>query len=123
MTHGEQTHVVIWWEQVMLALYSGVFWGCFIIYKYSLVNAFKNSLSVFLLDAIADPDHVYVIIFSWLLAGMVRPSLVAICNCIPVHSIYCMMWTSRHNIQDLLPHRSHCKAHVWGETLRIAGNK
>jgi hypothetical protein len=56
---------------VLLALYSGVFWGCFVMYRYSLVAAFKHSFSEFILEAIADADHVYVIVFSWLLAGMV----------------------------------------------------
>eukprot|EP00884_Botryococcus_braunii_P009928 jgi/Botrbrau1/18937/Bobra.177_2s0083.3 len=58
-------------QEVLLALYSGVFWGCFVMYRYSLVAAFKHSFSEFILEAIADADHVYVIVFSWLLAGMV----------------------------------------------------
>lgn len=67
--------------QVLLALYSGIFWGCFVMYKYNLVLAFKQSFSQFIVPSIADEEHAYVIIFSWILAGMVgfqqpKPAIV-----------------------------------------------
>eukprot|EP00884_Botryococcus_braunii_P016126 jgi/Botrbrau1/3197/Bobra.37_2s0027.1 len=58
-------------QEVLLALYSGIFWGCFVMYRFSLVAAFKQSWSTFILGSIADQEHAYVLIFSWVLGGMV----------------------------------------------------
>lgn len=86
---------------MLLALYSGVFWGCFVMYRYSLVAAFKQSFSEFILNALADADHVYVIVFSWLLAGMVPPPPPSF-SLAPLHSAdKAAFWPRRHQLSRL----------------------
>ena len=57
-------------QLVELSLFLGILIASCIIYG-NLADGFKNTLGVFLVDALADPDHVYVILFTDFLSGSV----------------------------------------------------
>jgi Na+/H+ antiporter NhaC len=57
-------------QMVEMALFLGILIASCII-SGSLSDGFKNALSVFLIDALSDPSHVYVILFTVFLSGSV----------------------------------------------------
>lgn len=57
-------------QMVELSLFLGILVASCIIYG-SLADGFKNALSVFLVGALADEDHVYVVLFTIFLSGSV----------------------------------------------------
>ncbi|GMH36620.1 hypothetical protein BSKO_04493 [Bryopsis sp. KO-2023] len=58
-------------RHVLLSLFLGTFVAVFIVEEYNLLWAFLRTLDKYILGAVADADHVFVILFSWFLAGMV----------------------------------------------------
>ena len=58
-------------RQVLLSLFLGIFLGAFFIYDYSPIRAFFRTVDTYLINALADPDHAAIIIFSMTLGGMV----------------------------------------------------
>lgn len=61
-------------REVLLALFAGIWVGGFVIYGLSFKSIFTGLLAVgdtYLTEALTDPDHVSVIIFSMLIGGMV----------------------------------------------------
>jgi Na+/H+ antiporter NhaC len=57
-------------QMVELSLFTGIFVGACIV-SGSLKVGFQDTLSKYLLDALADPDHVYVVLFTVFLSGTV----------------------------------------------------
>ena len=58
-------------KQVLVALFAGVWLGATFIYGYNPVLGFGHTLDTFLIQALADPSHAAIIIFSMTLGGMV----------------------------------------------------
>lgn len=58
-------------RQVLLSLFLGVFLGAIFIYDYSPILGFLRTLDTYFINALADPDHAAIIIFSMTLGGMV----------------------------------------------------
>lgn len=63
--------VAILTKRVELSLYFGVFWGAFIANQFSFRDAFKRSLDTYILEALSDEDHQYVVLFTLFLSGLV----------------------------------------------------
>mmetsp|Transcript_12454 Transcript_12454/g.21401 ORF Transcript_12454/g.21401 Transcript_12454/m.21401 type:complete len:772 (-) Transcript_12454:439-2754(-) len=57
-------------QKVEIALYLGVFIGSCMVYG-NLMDGFWNSIATYLLGAVTDSDHQYVIVFSLFLSGLV----------------------------------------------------
>jgi len=61
-------------KNVIPALFMGLWFGAFAINGFSLLGAFNGMLDafqVFVLGALADPDHAAIILFSFMIGGMV----------------------------------------------------
>ncbi|MBN2009357.1 Na+/H+ antiporter NhaC family protein [candidate division KSB1 bacterium] len=58
-------------RQVLIALFSGIWLGAIFIHDYNPVIAFMRTLDTYLIDALSDPSHTAIIIFSMTLGGMV----------------------------------------------------
>ncbi|HUO87052.1 MAG TPA: Na+/H+ antiporter NhaC family protein [Thermoanaerobaculia bacterium] len=58
-------------KDVLVALYLGVFAGALIIAQWRPVAAFARSVDTFILPALADTDHVKIVLFTVFLGGMV----------------------------------------------------
>lgn len=58
-------------RQVLIALFSGVFFGALIIHGFNPISGFFYSLTDFIAKAPADPDRMAILIFSLVLGGMV----------------------------------------------------
>ena len=58
-------------REVVISLFAGVWLGALILAGFNPVEATMRSLDRFIVDALADRDHVSVIVFSLLLGGMV----------------------------------------------------
>lgn len=58
-------------KDVLIALFSGVFIGALILYNWNPVTAFARSIDSIIVPALANGDHVKIVIFSMLLGGMV----------------------------------------------------
>lgn len=63
--------VAIATRHVIFALYIGVWIGCLLLYDYNPITAFARSLDTKIPGAIADTGHAVVLLFSWMLVGMV----------------------------------------------------
>lgn len=63
--------VAIATRHVIFALYIGVWIGCLLLYDYNPITAFARSLDTKIPQALADTGHAVVLLFSWMLAGMV----------------------------------------------------
>jgi Na+/H+ antiporter NhaC len=58
-------------REVVISLFAGVWLGALILAGFNPIEATMRSLDRFIVDALADPDRVSVIVFSLLLGGMV----------------------------------------------------
>lgn len=58
-------------RQVIISLFCGIWLGAVFIYDFNPFIAFLRTLDTLLIKAIADPDHVSIIVFSFFLGGMV----------------------------------------------------
>lgn len=63
--------IAILTKNVVLSLASGVYFGCFLIYGYNPATAFARMVDTRIPVALGDPEHAIVIVFCWLLAGIV----------------------------------------------------
>lgn len=58
-------------RQVIIALAAGIYVGALFIYDYNPLMALLRVSDVFILDALADKDHIYIILFTLLIGGVV----------------------------------------------------
>ncbi|MGM0599680.1 MAG: Na+/H+ antiporter NhaC family protein [Candidatus Rifleibacteriota bacterium] len=58
-------------KEVISSLFVGIWFGAFLIYDFNPFIAFLRSLDRFLLEALADPGHASIVLFSCALGGMV----------------------------------------------------
>jgi hypothetical protein len=58
-------------KNVMLSLFCGVFSASVLIWNYNIFYAFINSFSDIIVDSVASRDHAFIILFTWILGGMV----------------------------------------------------
>ena len=58
-------------RQVFLSLFCGIWIGVSIINHYNPILGFLRSIDTFLLEALADPSHISIVIFSMTLGGMI----------------------------------------------------
>ena len=58
-------------RQVIVALFFGVWLGVTFVYDFSVFSGFLHTLDEYIVNAVANPDHAFIIIFSLLLGGMV----------------------------------------------------
>jgi Na+/H+ antiporter NhaC len=63
--------LAILFRQVLIALFSGIWLGAFILLGYSPWGGLARVLNHYLIDAVAHPDHAAIILFSMTLGGMV----------------------------------------------------
>ncbi len=66
--------IALIFKEVILALFLGIWSGAMLVNGFSLgnlVKSFMNVLDKYILSALADPDHLSVILFSILIGGMV----------------------------------------------------
>lgn len=57
-------------RQVLLSLFVGVWLGTFLIFGYDPIKAFLEVIDHFITPAIADPNHVAILIFTMMLGGV-----------------------------------------------------
>ena len=67
LTHNFDTQLHV---KVEFSLFSGVFVGACMVAG-NINEGFKRTLDTYILEAVADPDHVYVILFTLFLSGLV----------------------------------------------------
>ncbi len=58
-------------HQVIIALFFGVWLGVSFIYNYNFLEGFLHTLDTYLIQALANPDHVFIVLFTLILGGMV----------------------------------------------------
>ncbi|RMG64527.1 MAG: Na+/H+ antiporter NhaC family protein [Calditrichaeota bacterium] len=58
-------------HQVIIALFFGVWLGVIFLYDYNILQGFLHTLDTYLIQALADPDHVFIVLFTLILGGMV----------------------------------------------------
>ncbi len=58
-------------RQVIVALFFGVWMGASFVYSYNPFLGFLKTLDTYIVQALAKPDHVFILIFSLALGGMV----------------------------------------------------
>jgi Na+/H+ antiporter NhaC len=58
-------------RQVLVALFFGIWLGAVFVFDYSIFVGFLRTLDEYIINAVANRDHVFIIIFSLLLGGMV----------------------------------------------------
>ncbi len=58
-------------RQVIIALFCGIWLGVSFIYDYNIFTGFLRTLDHYLVNAVADPDRISIIIFTLVLGGMV----------------------------------------------------
>ena len=63
--------VAIATRHVILALYVGIWIGCLLLHNYNPITAFARSFDTNIPAALVDTGHAVVLLFSWMLAGMV----------------------------------------------------
>mmetsp|Transcript_2706 Transcript_2706/g.8213 ORF Transcript_2706/g.8213 Transcript_2706/m.8213 type:complete len:780 (-) Transcript_2706:130-2469(-) len=63
--------VAIWTREVLFALFIGIFFAAFVVYQYNPFLAFLRTMDTYLVNALADTDHAFVIFFTFFLSGLV----------------------------------------------------
>ncbi len=58
-------------RQVILALFAGIWVGCWMLFGGDPFSAFLRVVDTYLLNAYADTDHLHIVLFSFLLGGLV----------------------------------------------------
>ncbi len=58
-------------RQVLVSLAAGIYIGALFIYNYNPVTAFLRFADLFILDSVADKDHMFIILFTLLIGGVV----------------------------------------------------
>lgn len=59
-------------RQVFVALFFGILLGAFFLNDYNLITAFMRVLDKYFINAMANPDHAAIILFSMCLGGIIR---------------------------------------------------
>eukprot|EP00667_Euglena_gracilis_P003848 EG_transcript_3861 len=63
--------ITVWLHHVVFALFMGIFVAAAIIHQGNIGAALLRTVDFYIANALADADHVKILMFSWLLAGMV----------------------------------------------------
>lgn len=58
-------------RQVLVALFSGIYIGLLFIYDFNPLSAILRLIDTNLFNAVKDPDHVYIILFTLMIGGVV----------------------------------------------------
>ena len=58
-------------RNVLLSLYMGVFFASLLIWNYNPFYAFINSFSQLVVNSFSDRDHIFIVLFTWILSGMI----------------------------------------------------
>ncbi len=58
-------------RQVLVALFSGIYLGLLFIYDFQPITALLRVIDTNLFNALIDPDHIYIILFTLLIGGVV----------------------------------------------------
>lgn len=58
-------------RNVLLSLYAGIFFAALIIWNYNPFYAFINSFSDLIIVSFSDTDHIFIVVFTWILSGMI----------------------------------------------------
>jgi hypothetical protein len=58
-------------RNVLLSLYAGVYFAALIIWNYNPFYAFINSFSDLIVKSFSDTDHIFIVLFTWILSGMI----------------------------------------------------
>jgi hypothetical protein len=58
-------------KQVLLALFCGVFLSAMFINFYNPLTGFLRAADYYMVEALSDPDHDKVLLFTWFLAGLI----------------------------------------------------
>eukprot|EP00965_Chrysotila_dentata_P209004 6185037-Pleurochrysis_carterae.AAC.2 len=58
-------------REVLYALYLGIFCAAFIVQQYNPFTAFLRTLDKYLVNSLGDVDHAFVILFTWILSGLI----------------------------------------------------
>lgn len=58
-------------RQVLVSLAAGIYMGAFFIYDYDPVSALFRLADVFILNALIDKDHMYIVLFTLMIGGVV----------------------------------------------------
>ena len=61
----------VWTKDVILSLYAGVYFASLLTTNYNPFDAFVRSLDTYILGSIVDSDHATILLFTWLIAGMI----------------------------------------------------
>src|SRR5690606_20882635 len=63
--------LALWFKDVLVALFAGIFSGALVLAAWNPATAFARVIDKYVVDAVADPDHAAILVFSTLLGGMV----------------------------------------------------
>lgn len=69
--------VAAYTKNVLLSLFSGIYFAAFIIWNYNPFYAFINLFSNLIIYSFSDRDHIFIILFTWILSGMITCVLKA----------------------------------------------
>jgi hypothetical protein len=58
-------------RNVLLSLYAGVYFAALLIWNYNPFYAFINSFSDLIIKSFSDTDHIFIVLFTWILSGMI----------------------------------------------------
>jgi hypothetical protein len=58
-------------RNVLLSLYMGVYFAALLIWNYNPFYAFINSFSDLIIKSFSDTDHIFIVLFTWILSGMI----------------------------------------------------
>lgn len=69
--------VAAYTKNVLLSLFSGIYFAALIIWNYNPFYAFINLFSNLIISSFSDTDHIFIIVFTWILSGMITCVLKA----------------------------------------------
>jgi Na+/H+ antiporter NhaC len=69
--------VAAYTKNVLLSLFSGIYFAALIIWNYNPFYAFINLFSNLIIYSFSDRDHIFIIVFTWILSGMITCVLKA----------------------------------------------
>jgi hypothetical protein len=58
-------------RNVLLSLYLGIYFASLLIWNYNPFYAFINSFSQLIVNSFSDRDHIFIVLFTWILSGMI----------------------------------------------------
>ncbi|CAM9405614.1 unnamed protein product, partial [Ectocarpus fasciculatus] len=63
--------VAVTTRNVLLSLFTGIYFAALIIWNFNPFYAFINSFSELIVSSFADTDHIFIVLFTWILSGMI----------------------------------------------------